>query len=121
MALSRMALLLIAPLAASPARAAPVTAEQAIEIHRRTFEPVAARLDCPEGEDGEIVVCARREEVSPYRYTGPVAREPGAYVPGEPRGVGPECMRLCLQPVGIDLNMVLKVVEGIKRHLESDR
>ncbi|HEY0626664.1 MAG TPA: hypothetical protein VGD10_08010 [Allosphingosinicella sp.] len=106
MALSRMAVLAAVILLSTPAGAAPVTAEEALQMHRQTLQPVAAVNGCPKGADGEeIVVCGRREE-SPYRMPLPVTREAGVPVelPGEaPRAstsVG-GCLRLCHKPVGV--------------------
>ena len=81
MAMSRMAILLI--LAGSSAAAQPrqVTAEEAMEIHRRTFSTLP-EAGCGEAREAEeIVVCGRSR--SPYRL--PVAHEPepGKRIPGE--------------------------------------
>ena len=81
MAMSRMAILLI--LAGSSASAQPrqVTAEEGIEIHRRTFSAVA-KVDCAQTkETEEIVVCGSAR--SPYRLPVPPEPVPGQRVPGE--------------------------------------
>jgi hypothetical protein len=75
-------------LAASGASAQPrqVSAEEAMEIHRKTFS-AAAKVECGRGaQEEEIVVCGSAR--SPYRL--PVAPEPvpGQRVAGElPSGV----------------------------------
>jgi len=117
------ALATIAICAASPALAGQtVTAEQALENYRKAFKPVT-ELACPTEEDSEdIVVCGRRNAVDPDRLPLAVAREPGSFTPGEPRGMGPDCIRSCPQPVQINiLTTVPAIVKGIKRLLNPDR
>lgn len=108
-------------LAVSPAaaQAQPVTAEQALDTYRRTFQSPRL-LDCPkiEGSD-EIVVCAKPKGApDPDRLPLPVAREPGARIRGEALADGGGCMRLCHQPLKIDLmkipGFIAKVVDRIK-------
>jgi hypothetical protein len=70
-------------LAGSPASAQPrqMTAEEAMEIHRRTFS-VVAKVECGPGtEADEIVVCGRAR--SPYRLPVPPEPVPGQRVAGE--------------------------------------
>ena len=108
-------------LAAAPASAQDqVTAEQALTRYREIIVPTA-ELDCPRGGD-EIIVCGKRKgEKSPYRLPLPVSREAGARIPGEALGDGGGCMRLCPQPVGINLEMIFKAAKAIKDKLEDDR
>lgn len=79
MAMSRMAILLI--LASSSASAQPreVTAEEGMEIHRRTFSAVR-KVDCRQTKEAEeIVVCGSAR--SPHRVI--VSPQPGQRVAGE--------------------------------------
>ena len=126
MTLSRMVLLAAAFQPSSPQTPRLVTAEEALEIHRGTFDGTVSANGCPSGEGEEIVVCGRREP-SPYRYTGPVAREPGAHdtLPGEmgraSTNVG-GCIRLCPQPVTVDLiGAGRAIAKGIGQLLDPDR
>jgi hypothetical protein len=76
-----MAMLLI--LAGSSASAQPrqVTAEEAMEIHRRTFS-VVPKAECSGAREAEeIVVCGSAR--SPYRLPVPPEPVPGQRVPGE--------------------------------------
>ena len=78
MALSRMALLAGAALAASPAHAQPpALGADAVEAQRGDVRAVAVP-DCPEPTAEEIVVCGRREEEEARRFR--VAPTP--YAPG---------------------------------------
>jgi hypothetical protein len=109
-------LLLAAPASAQDK----ATAEQALTKYREIIVPTA-ELDCPRGGD-EIIVCGKRKgEKSPYRLPLPVPREPGARIPGEALADGGSCMRLCPQPVGINLEMIFKAAKAIKDKLEDDR
>jgi hypothetical protein len=100
----------------------PVTAEQAMQTYRETFNAVPTRrCTAPERPD-ELVVCARRPEED--RLPLPVEPEPGApirMVPGEsPRATVPNCVYVCHDVgVGLNLGQVIKAVEGIKRALED--
>ena len=108
--MSRMALALPLALAATPAAAGQVatqparTAEEAIANYRQTFESVR-ELECPTPDDPEeIVVCGRPSGApDPNRAPLPIAREPGARIPGENSGDGGGCIRLCHQPLMIDV------------------
>jgi len=99
-------------LAATSAAAQPrqVTAEEAAEIHRETFS-VAGKRDCAVGADPEeIVVCGK----TGTSYRIPYVPEPGARVANDsPNGMSAMsaggCLRLCHQPVSVDL---LKVEGG---------
>ena len=123
--MSRMALVA----AAFQSQAPPplVTAEKALEMHRQRFEGTVSFDSCPVGAEGEeIVVCGRRGD-SPYRYTGPVAREPGApeTLPGEvaraPTSVG-GCLSRCPQPVMVDvIGAAGAIAKGIGKLLHPDR
>lgn len=104
--------------AAEPA----VTAEQALQTYRRTFQPTR-ELDCPTSGPGDIVICGRpADAIDPNRLPLPIEREPGEIVRhvGEPATGDHGPCRMCTQPVGIDLNMVLKLVAGVGRLLEDD-
>jgi hypothetical protein len=104
--------------AAEPA----VTAEQALQTYRRTFQPTR-ELDCPTSGPDDIVICGRpADALDPNRLPLPIEREPGEIVRhvGEPATGDHGPCRLCTQPVGIDLNMVLKLVAGVGRLLEDD-
>lgn len=81
------ALLLVSLGAVSVASASsPLTADEAMETYRRTFQS-PDQLDCPGGEDGDIVVCGRRREgPAPERLPLPVSPDPGMRVAGEPVG-----------------------------------
>ena len=84
--MARRAFLLLIGLAAPTAAAAaePVTAEQAIERYRQTFEPVA-EIDCPKPKSpDEIIVCGRTGAPEPYRLPLPAEPLPGDRVFGEP-------------------------------------
>ncbi len=77
--MSRMAAALATLLAAAPgfAQSPPSDLPEAIETYRRTFKPVA-EIDCPRGEDGEIVVCGRSpDEPDPNRPPMPYPPVPG--------------------------------------------
>jgi len=104
--------------AAEPA----VTAEQALQTYRRTFQPTR-ELDCPTAGQDDIVICGRPAgALDPNRLPLPIEREPGEIVrhAGEPATSDQGPCRLCTRPVGIDLNMARKLVAGIGRLLEGD-
>jgi hypothetical protein len=102
----------------APASAQSITAEQAIANYRRTFAPIA-ELDCPKPADGEeIVVCGRAGRPDPYRAPLPVLRTPGLPHPGEAQdGSALACLRLCDQPLSIDLIKAAKIGRKIIRHI----
>ncbi len=107
------------------AGAEPVTAEQAMRRYREVVKPTA-ELDCPREPDA-IVVCARPKDVpDPHRLPLPVTPTPGARVAGEaPRasaGYGDSryCFARCEGIVGLDLDMAIRAVAGIKRLIEGD-
>lgn len=123
--MSRTALALLLALASAPAIAGqvaaepPVTAEQAIENYRRSFRPIR-ELDCPLPEDpDEIVVCARpRGAADPNRAPLPIGPEPGTRVVGDvPNGTASmnadSCLRLCAQPVEIDVFKAAKFMRNL--------
>ncbi len=117
------ALLLLTP---GVARAEPVTAEQAMRRYREVVKPTA-ELDCPRDPDA-IVVCARPKDVpDPHRLPLPVAPTPGARVAGDaPRASAGAseftryCFARCEGIVGVDLDMAIKAVNGLKRLIEGD-
>ncbi len=118
--MSRMTAALL--LAASPATAqsgASPTTEQVLGAHRAAFKSLR-ELDCPRRED-EIVVCARREgDPQPERLPLPVEREAGTRIAGEPLKDSGGCIRLCHQPVTVDLIKAGKALaSGISRILDG--
>jgi hypothetical protein len=68
--------------------------------------------------DEEVVVCGRTHR-QPERSPLPVSREPGEIVRhvGEPTMQGGGCMRLCEQPVTIDLMAAARAAPKIFRHI----
>ena len=109
------------------ATAQTITADQALESYRDQFRPVAD-AGCPTATgEGEIVVCGRRDGEAGRRLPLPIERDPGEVGPriGEaPTGSdalsAERCIRLCQSQVGVNLDMVIKVAEGIGRLLEGD-
>lgn len=99
-----------------------VTIEQAFENYRAAFK-APAQAGCAAVEDEEaIIVCGRRLEVDPNRLPLPIEREAGERVAGEPAIMGPDCIRLCHQPVQVDLiKAVPAVIEGVRKILDPDR
>ncbi|HEV2079813.1 MAG TPA: hypothetical protein VGR19_07960 [Allosphingosinicella sp.] len=78
MAMSRTAILLILAGSSASAQHRQVSADEAMEIHRRTFSAVP-KVDCTQTEEREeIVVCGSAR--SPYRLAVPP--EPGQRVAG---------------------------------------
>ena len=111
--------MLAAFLACGAARAEPLTAEQAMETYRETFEPVSA-LDCPKATDEEeIVVCGRRPgQADPNRLPIVPPRAMGARIPGEPATMAAfSCLHSCPQPLKLDLIKAAKVGRKIVRHI----
>jgi hypothetical protein len=85
--MARLALLLIAVLAAPAAAAEPLTAEGAMAGYRKMIEPVE-EVACPKARDpDEIIVCGRPGAKDPNRLPIPIQRMPGEIVHGE--GVSP--------------------------------
>lgn len=121
--MSRMMAMLLLAAPATPAGTQPVTAEQALESYRESF-PSPREFDCPKGGDQEeIVVCGRAKgAVDPNRLPLSVAREPGARIKGEALVDSGGCMRLCPQPLRIDLIKAAGAVRKAYETLfESDR
>jgi hypothetical protein len=125
--MARTALLLLIPagLCAPAAAAEPLTAEAAIDHYREVFEPVEA-LDCPKpASPDEIVVCGRPEgSADPNRLPLPPEREPGAPVAlaGEaPTGkdalATASCLRLCYQPVMLNIIDAALTAKKIVEHI----
>jgi len=78
---------------------------------------------CSDGAPDEVLVCGRRARAgSGYRV--PYRPEPGARVrmiAGEPPSAhGAGCLRLCLQPVMIDILDPGSIARGIDRILSGD-
>lgn len=121
---ARRAFLAIAAIASlclgDSARAAPaLTAEQAIENYREQFVPVT-EIDCPTPTDpDEIIVCGRAAgQADPNRMPIASARVPGSRIPGEPAGAEAfSCLRLCPQPLKLDLIKAAKIGRKIVRHI----
>jgi hypothetical protein len=117
-----MTILALLPLIAAQS-AAPnaVTAEQALETYKIEFKLPDPR--CASDRDPEaIVVCARRDpdDSGPKALRIPYVPEPGRRIPGEVSFDGGGCMRLCYQPVQVDVFKVGKaVVKGVKYLLED--
>ncbi len=114
-----VAALLAAILASEAASAEPLTAEQAMENYRETFEPVSA-LECPKPSDEEeIIVCGRRPgDADPNRLPIVPPRAAGARIPGEPATMAAfKCLHSCHQPLRIDLIKAAKVGRKIIRHI----
>jgi hypothetical protein len=107
---------------ASAAAAETLTAEQAIERFRDQYVPVA-ELDCPAPSDPEeIVVCGRAGQRDPNRLHFDPPRTPGQRRPGEaPSGIdamnADACLRLCPQPLELDLIEAVKIGHKIIRHI----
>lgn len=61
--------------------------------------------ECRPGRDPEaIMVCGRRRlGPEPRLPPGTYGPDPGRFVAGEPRGMGPECIQRCPRPVSVDL------------------
>jgi hypothetical protein len=127
LALSRItiaALLASSPVpaqAADPLTTKPLTAEQALENYRLMFKPIVPS-GCPKGENGEIVVCAKREKQGPPFEPTPGVR-PGRVAGEAPRGAvgGFRCLQSCPQPLRVDLIKAPGAIKkGIARILGKD-
>jgi hypothetical protein len=102
--------------------------EAAIAAQRAEVR-TAMRIDCPPGGgDEDIVVCGRGRGAGGEAYRVPFVAEPGriARLPGEaPTGgdalAADRCLRLCPQPVMIDVVGAIRAVEhGLDRILHPD-
>jgi hypothetical protein len=112
-------LLALWPVSASAGQSAsPVNAEEALATYRQTFKSTR-ELDCPKGTDpNDIVVCARPQDApDPNRLPLPVAREPGARIPGEGLPDSGGCHRLCHQPITVDLIGAARFVKDLAERL----
>jgi len=114
------------------AQAQPVTAEEVLANHRRQVLAVTGSgrraADCERAQDGdEIVVCGQTDHA---RHRLPLPVEP---VPGAPRRIAGEpptgtvalagggCLRLCHQPVQIDvIGAVGTAARAIGRLVDPD-
>ena len=125
--MSRMALALLLALASVSAAGAqetpPVTAEEAMVSYRQVFK-TTRELDCPTPDDPEeIVVCGRRNGApDPNRAPLPIAPEPGSRIAGEvPSGLASmsadRCLRLCHQPVMVDVVKAAKFMRTLAERL----
>lgn len=107
---------------AAPARAAPLTAEQAAERQRDGIRQAVGTAPCARGAVGDIVVCGRRGP-DPNRIPFPDQRsegEPENLLPGElPRAQTTygTCEFGCPQPVTITDKDVRKYGGRILRHV----
>jgi hypothetical protein len=116
------ALLLIA--AVQAAASDPVSAEGALKTQHSEMR-LLTEMDCPRGDNEEIVVCGRRggDAASAAKLRIPYQPEPGRRIPGEASFDGGGCMRLCHRPVEIfntrDGGAIGAVVRGIKGALED--
>lgn len=116
---SAAAAVLAAAVACGTAGAEPMTAEQAMETYRQTFEPLS-ELDCPKAKDEEeIVVCGRRAgQADPNRLPIVPPRAAGERVAGEPATMAAfSCLHSCPQPLKLDLIKTVKVGRKIVRHI----
>ena len=112
-------LLALAPAPALAAQTVAPTAEEAMATYRQTFKPTR-ELDCPRSQDPEeIVVCARPKDApDPDRPPLPIGPEAGERVRGDlPNGVASmnadSCLRLCPQPVQIDVCKAAKFMKNL--------
>ena len=114
-------LALLPLIAAQAAVPGAVTAEQALEVYKTNFKLPDAR--CLSEEDPEdIVVCGRRDpdDAGPTSLRVPYVPEPGRRIPGEPLADSGGCMRLCHQPVQVDVFKVgSAIVKGVRSLLEE--
>lgn len=119
-------------LALWPAPAAAQTSDPAdpaalVEAQRREVRDVVSPR-CRSNDDPEaIVVCGRRDDRGPQGPLSalPYAPEPGSIRPGDVAGgeqraalANDRCLRLCAQPVQID---IIGAVRGIGRAIERLR
>src|ERR671916_837970 len=97
------ALLFAAPAPTATPTDALLTAEEALENYRATFEPAGTpRCRLSDGTD-EIVVCGRRET---HRLPLPVERDPGLPIRGEPTSAAslmPKCHMACPPAFGVNV------------------
>jgi len=114
------ALLAFLPAAAA---AQTVTAEQAMSNYRKVIK-TTRELDCPRGGGDEIVVCGNQGVSETQQYLPPLptpSREPGDRIKGEANFDGGGCIRLCHQPLKIDVIKAGKsIAKGIRRILGKD-
>jgi hypothetical protein len=68
-------------------------------------------------------LCAEsvRERRAPTACPFPFHGKPAHAFPAKALADGGGCMRLCPQPVGINLEMIFKAAKAIKDKLEDDR
>lgn len=133
--MSRIAPRILAPLAlAWPAAAfadpPAATAEEALAAYDAEFDAVMASARslrrCPRGSDGEdIVVCGRADDSNmrvPYEpVPGEVHHIPGDLPTGGEAMAAGGCLRLCSQPVMIDvIGTARALARGIDRLLHPD-
>ncbi len=115
--MSRMAVLLILAESSTSAQPRQVTAEEGMEIHRRTFA-LAPEKKCPTAENpDEIVVCGRVAR----DYRVPYAPELGDRVPGEGPGEAAfGCLRMCSESVDLK-KMAVTAFKVVRKILNPDR
>jgi hypothetical protein len=129
---ARAVLVLIAGASPVVALADPpiATAEDAVAAYDAEFDAVMARTRtfrrCPrDGDSDDIVVCGRIDDSRmrvPYEpVPGEVHRIAGDLPTGRDAMAAGQCLRLCPQPVMIDLiGAVRTIVRGVDRLLHPD-
>jgi hypothetical protein len=117
MAMSRMAMLLLISGSSASAEPRYVTAEEGMEIHRKTFA-VTRPGSCAAAKDAqEIVVCGQVSR----DYRVPYEPEPGARVAGEGSGAAAlGCLRMCPQPVDVK-KIAVTAVKVFRKIFDPDR
>jgi hypothetical protein len=96
-----------------------------MEAYRETFRPVVAGKCKPGSDPDEIVVCGRPADArSPYRLPHPSAtlgeRGRGDMPTGMTAMSADKCMRLCHQPVMMDILAVPGFVVDLIDRLQDD-
>lgn len=116
--------------AAAPAAAPDPTAEEALAAWDAEFDAVMAdarsRRRCPRGSNGEdIVVCGRADDQTmrvPYEpVPGEVHHVAGDLPTGGEAMAAGGCLRLCSQPVMVDIEQAIRfLARGADRLLHPD-
>jgi hypothetical protein len=128
---SRTALILLPVAAFCPSAAfaepAPVTAEEAIAAYEAEFDAVMASARtlrrCPRRAE-DIVVCARSDDAGMRVPYEPVSGEVHRIAGDRPRGdvlAADVCLRLCHQPLTVDIEKTIRFLSrGVDRLLHPD-